>query len=166
MDEAPASGRLSAIAPHTDQGLFIWNCTSCRRRKVRCDRQYPCSHCQKSGTDCVFPASGRLPTRKRDLNAEQSSKQRQIELLTRLRRLESVVKDFEAHHGEHTASRPTAGGVNTARSDPPSDSSCLGKMVPHRDQNLYVSSGFWASMMDEVRPFGANSHFEVSPSSV
>ncbi|KXH47602.1 hypothetical protein CNYM01_09453 [Colletotrichum nymphaeae SA-01] len=33
-------------------------CTACRRRKVGCDKKQPCHHCEKSGTDCVYPPEG------------------------------------------------------------------------------------------------------------
>ncbi|VEU19644.1 DEKNAAC100429 [Brettanomyces naardenensis] len=29
-------------------------CANCRRRKTKCDRRYPCSHCTKAGIKCVY----------------------------------------------------------------------------------------------------------------
>lgn len=33
------------------------SCSVCQRRKVKCDRVYPCAACTKSRLDCVFPPS-------------------------------------------------------------------------------------------------------------
>jgi hypothetical protein len=32
------------------------SCLECRRRKIRCDRAYPCSYCVKTKTNCAYPA--------------------------------------------------------------------------------------------------------------
>ncbi|KAK8025712.1 hypothetical protein PG990_003535 [Apiospora arundinis] len=34
------------------------SCERCRRRKIKCDRQQPCSGCTKAGTQCVISGSG------------------------------------------------------------------------------------------------------------
>ena len=37
------------------------SCAVCRSRKVRCDKQSPCSNCRRANIPCVFPASDRPP---------------------------------------------------------------------------------------------------------
>lgn len=32
------------------------SCLECRRRKIKCDRAYPCSYCIKTKTNCAYPA--------------------------------------------------------------------------------------------------------------
>lgn len=32
------------------------SCLECRRRKIKCDRAYPCSYCVKTKTNCAYPA--------------------------------------------------------------------------------------------------------------
>lgn len=32
------------------------SCNECRRRKIKCDRAYPCSYCVKTKTKCAYPA--------------------------------------------------------------------------------------------------------------
>lgn len=94
----------------------MWSCVNCRRRKVRCDRRYPCAPCTKNRTDCVFPLAGRLPRRSRDANHPNHTahSQKQAELLGRLRRLEAMVGDLGSQV-EHVAV------VN--QGDPPGQSS-------------------------------------------
>jgi hypothetical protein len=65
---------------------------TCRRRKVKCDKQFPCSNCSKVGQQCVFPAPGRAPRRPRAGGKVVS--EREAELLKRLRRLEGVVEEL------------------------------------------------------------------------
>jgi hypothetical protein len=82
--------------------LKIWSCINCRRRKVRCDRRHPCAPCSRNKTECVFPISGRIPRRDRNLNYPNPPAQRQADLLGRLRRLEAMVGDLgsQVEHAE------------------------------------------------------------------
>lgn len=92
----------------SQDGLKIWSCVTCRRRKVRCDRRDPCAHCVKQGIQCHFPVTGRLPRRSRDPAAASISDssttgggkgevgvgKKQMDLMTRVRRLESLVTEL------------------------------------------------------------------------
>ena len=84
------------------EGLKVWSCVNCRRRKVRCDRRHPCAPCIRNKTECVFPISGRIPRRGRDANYPNPPAQKQAELLGRLRRLEAMVGDLGSQV-EHAA---------------------------------------------------------------
>lgn len=73
------------------------SCVTCRRRKVRCDKHMPCGNCRKAQIQCVFPAPGRAPRRPRakDPNAPpKQTSERELELMKRLRKLESIVEDL------------------------------------------------------------------------
>lgn len=73
------------------------SCVTCRRRKVRCDKQMPCTTCRRALIPCIFPAPGRKPRqpRPRDPNAppKQFSK-REVELVKRLKKLEGIVEEL------------------------------------------------------------------------
>jgi hypothetical protein len=84
------------------EGLKVWSCVNCRRRKVRCDRRHPCAPCNRNKTECIFPISGRIPRRGRDANYPNPPVQKQAELLGRLRRLEAMVGDLGSQV-EHAA---------------------------------------------------------------
>jgi hypothetical protein len=99
---APGSG-TPALNPRS--------CVTCRRRKVRCDKQMPCSNCRRALIPCVFPAPGRAPRqpRPKDPNAPpKSSSQREVELIKRLKKLEGIVEELsgqiEVESGERGAS--------------------------------------------------------------
>lgn len=98
------------------EGLKVWSCVNCRRRKVRCDRRHPCAPCTRGKTECIFPVSGRIPRRSHNAKYPNHSAQKQAELAGRLRRLEAMVGDLgsQVEHaaavsqGNHTAERSTS----------------------------------------------------------
>lgn len=151
------------------------SCTTCRRRKVRCDKKHPCSNCHKAGIECVFPGPGRAPRR--------SKKPPDTELLARLRRLEGVVQslgkglDGEESHVEDNDTTnkeetpiPTQPEPSSSVGLPESAASILdcrklkkggdgisglerefGHLVVSEGRSRYVSNRFWSSLTEEVR---------------
>ncbi|KAJ5601288.1 hypothetical protein N7510_010822 [Penicillium lagena] len=65
------------------------SCVTCRRRKVRCNKRSPCSNCVKAGIDCIFPPPGRAP--------RKAKRPPDVELLSRLRRLEGVIEHLSGN---------------------------------------------------------------------
>ncbi|KAH6900452.1 fungal-specific transcription factor domain-containing protein [Thelonectria olida] len=138
---APGSSGAPAINPRS--------CVTCRRRKVRCDKQMPCSNCRRAQIPCVFPAPGRAPRqpRPRDPNAPpKNSSQRELELMKRLRKLEGIVEDLSGQievesggKGPSTASspdathNPQAGGQERAATLPPRQTSSAALFGCHSD---------------------------------
>ncbi len=137
------------------------SCVTCRRRKVRCNKENPCANCARAGIECVFPGPGRAP--------RKSRKPPDAELLARLRRLEGVVHSLGAQVDEHGVLAPAAPagsadirarfGEGPGGESPTSDRSDskrqsmdkgLGRLVISDDRSRYVSNSFWASMSDEV----------------
>lgn len=156
-------------APH----LNPRSCTTCRRRKVRCNKHEPCANCVKAGIECIFPGPGRAP--------RKSRKPPDAELLSRLRRLEGVVnnlgagagagvdgdavaglaalmgsKDVRARFGEQHHHQQTRAGESPgsdhddSRRNSASVERKLGRLVISDDRSRYVSNTFWTAMSDEV----------------
>jgi len=80
----------------------ILSCVQCQRRKVRCDRRFPCANCVRAAVDCVAGDSVAPRPRRRRFPER--------ELLERLRYYEGLLRqngiDFEPLHqpagaGEH-----------------------------------------------------------------
>lgn len=87
--QAPGGSGQPALNPRS--------CVTCRKRKVRCDKQMPCSNCRRAQIPCAFPAPGRAPRqpRPKDPNAPpKNSSQRELELMKRLRKLEGIVEEL------------------------------------------------------------------------
>ena len=150
--QATRNGSTSSLNPRS--------CVTCRRRKVRCDKRYPCSNCIKQGIECIFPGPGRAPRKPR--------KNPDSELLLRLRRLEGVVKSLGAQVDEDgsitqppramamvqdqmsqyssgESPEPPEGGPK-----PMSIDKHVGRLVINDGRSRYVSNQFWASMGDEI----------------
>ncbi|KAK5227739.1 hypothetical protein LTR47_008546 [Exophiala xenobiotica] len=137
------------------------SCVTCRRRKVRCNKENPCANCVRAGIGCVFPAPGRAP--------RKSKKTPDVELLARLRRLEGVVHSLGAQVDDNGLVSPSITGSADIRArafgdtqsgdSPTSDRSDskrqsidrnLGRLVINDDRSRYVSNTFWTSMSDEI----------------
>ncbi|KAL6831516.1 fungal-specific transcription factor domain-containing protein [Trichoderma sp. SZMC 28015] len=115
--------------PSESQGSVVssWSCFNCRRRKSRCNRQSPCGFCSKAGVECLYPFSGRMPTRQHNSatasvpssRAPRPRKRSEVqvqELLSRLRQLESVVDGMKAQaRDEDSTPRHTNSGNVPAR---------------------------------------------------
>ncbi|KAI3336881.1 hypothetical protein HD806DRAFT_517885 [Xylariaceae sp. AK1471] len=155
-----------------------WSCFPCRRRKIRCDRRYPCSHCLKGDLDCGFPVSGRTPTRRYDLPSFASKKEKQDDLLGRLRRLEGFVEKLgteiegDVQSGETSLRGSTqplnprwlipGGGSQSERAlgsehnqmaitDLAHVTQELGTLVMRDNESIYVGNWLWGVICDEVK---------------
>ncbi|KAI0099673.1 hypothetical protein GGR51DRAFT_576269 [Nemania sp. FL0031] len=147
-----------------------WSCFPCRRRKIRCDRRYPCSHCLKGDLVCGFPVSGRTPTRRHDLPSFTSRKEKQDDLLGRLRRLEGFVAKLgteldSGHRGGEASSREGSraqdfemrldGEPQNRRQKTDMDIAHvtreLGTLVTHDNESIYVGNWLWGVICDEVK---------------
>lgn len=72
------------LLPVMTPSLQKYSCELCARRKVKCDRLEPCSHCSKSQSECIYrpPAPSRRH-RKRPADEELLSKFTEYEGLLR-----------------------------------------------------------------------------------
>jgi hypothetical protein len=153
------------------------SCTTCRKRKVRCDKRHPCANCTKANIVCLFPGPGRAPRRSR--------KPPDTELLARLRRLEGVVqslgKGIEDEGGggggvieagiEVESPKPTGKddgskrgcalhhdgglfGLHSANREMEQSENMVkefGRLSVEGGRSRYVSNKFWVSLSEEVR---------------
>ena len=129
------------------------SCTHCRQRKVKCDRLYPCQHCQRSNLTCVFPERARHPRKKRD-----GPKASNDELLHRLRRMEELIVKIEGGKDESSlksiapSSQDSVSG-SQSRSAQSSRSPSIaneGTDQPEDSLNRYIGNSFLRSLTMEV----------------
>ena len=170
---SPTSGQPS------NSHLNPRSCTTCRKRKVRCDKRHPCANCTKASIECIFPGPGRAPRRSR--------KPPDSELLARLRRLEGVVQSLgkgaeeaaEEHNDADAADGASPISVEDGEENEPKKEDAekahsrfiahmtenLATKAPNPDEKLvkefgrlvvedgrsrYVSNKFWSSLGEEV----------------
>lgn len=145
---------------------YARTCSSCRQRKIKCDRQRPCINCSRSGVECIYPPGrGRAPKRPR--NAVN------VQLSHRLTRLESIIRSFEYHQNQGSSTPHSAAPVTlsspadsrlsetsripfvpgTSNSDSgDSIEQHLGRLLIDETRSYYVSNVLWANLGDEVCP--------------
>ncbi|TFB06975.1 Bikaverin cluster transcription factor bik5 [Trichoderma ghanense] len=141
--------------------LNPYSCLSCRKRKKKCDRVYPCVNCRRVGAECLF-VPRRPSTRPRTTQG----------MLERLQHLEGVIGHLRDNYSQvakqpssqQAEVRPTP-DIREADSTPHSDSANgggsqndalgelgteLGRLAIGDGQSRYISSSFWASLDEEV----------------
>ncbi|KAI1413146.1 fungal-specific transcription factor domain-containing protein [Hypoxylon sp. FL1857] len=154
MDSQPTAN--TASRPPAPQSKPL-SCTNCRTRKLKCSREYPCSHCQRSGAECVFPTRKRIRKPRKNKNSE---------LLQRLSRLESIVGNvgLAALAGDDVAAsvsgpptspsaaaRPAVESVlRQAQATPGGTQDDWQKALQASKASRYLSGEFWSSLCVEV----------------
>lgn len=139
------------------------SCAFCRQRRKKCDRQEPCSNCQKlgRGTNCVYPPGpGRSPKRPRQhIDPNVLSRLDQLESI--INRLQSQVESqpdsspsSKSSSGQDLLSLPDRAPLLTG-ADPPgrpevTTNQQLGRLVIDDTRSYYVSNISWASLGNEV----------------
>ena len=154
--KSSASDEQSHAAVGTSRKLA--SCNLCRRRKVRCDKANPCSNCLRAGVVCVSTTLSRVPR-----GRHGSRRKPDGELLKRIAKLENLVKNLEAESGGvPPVASPVSSGdtqpgfevsdrAKSSESKPRISESSTSSPKDHLDR--YLSSSFWVTLSDEVRPY-------------
>lgn len=138
------------------------SCTLCRQRKVKCDRQQPCSCCIRSRFECTYPfGPGRAPKRPRNtstLNAQVMDKLRSLEQV--IKRLTSEREAAFGGYGAPTGGPVGASTVMQVREKPRAGSELLkadtsveqqfGRLIVQDTRSHYISSILWANLANEA----------------
>lgn len=123
MDNTIASSTSPDSQPNPEANLSSTSglsvvrvsCVTCRRRKVKCDKLSPCSHCLKSQIHCEYTPRKRAPKRPR----KGIDSAREAELLSRLHKLEGKWTNTRGtvivQHKANSQSRHSKGTRRTPR---------------------------------------------------
>ncbi|KAF7543123.1 hypothetical protein G7Z17_g10996 [Cylindrodendrum hubeiense] len=171
----PTAGDTVAapLRPH-----HLRSCIHCRQRKVKCDREHPCSNCVRAKQPCSYPAG-------RGRAAKRPRKTLEGPLLDRLHRLESIIGTLATQGGARLASGDASPGTDTdtdmlpgsAAAGQPSSSTqagashdvlqtppsasgtaspdasidqTLGRLMIDDHRSYYVSNIMWANLGNEI----------------
>ena len=128
------------------------SCEACNERKVRCDKQNPCSTCQATGVVCVPIQRKRLP---RGRHVKENK-----ELRDRLARLESLIGSDHPSPASTSTSKSSAATNTSPFSGIPSrigPDESLAATASSRIQPptslsppRYLANGFWNDLADKV----------------
>ncbi|KAL4909648.1 fungal-specific transcription factor domain-containing protein [Aspergillus multicolor] len=108
---------LELVAKHLNA------CNKCAARKVRCDKQEPCSTCQRSGAECIYPAIVHRPRKRRFQCSHEA-------LLGKLREYEDLLRGAGVPFDPFAPSETSA---ETPNVEPPS---CDQHRVQDQDQYI------------------------------
>ncbi|KAH8698681.1 fungal-specific transcription factor domain-containing protein [Talaromyces proteolyticus] len=146
------------------------SCVTCRSRKVRCDKQSPCSNCRRANIACVVPSTDRPPRWARRLdritnNAASASDPRVNQVMERLHTLEGLVKELSGQLEQANATANSTVASSSGDTEPPQENSSntspanvqnkFGRLVlQDASSSRYISSGFWSRVgyeLDELK---------------
>ncbi|KAJ5195941.1 hypothetical protein N7449_006420 [Penicillium cf. viridicatum] len=135
--------------PSLDMPRAIRSCFFCRSRKVKCNRQKPCTNCLRAGSECLYPPGpGRAPKRPRRALYER--------VVDRLAHLEALVRRLDTEVGSGQLLPSVAPESPTTSTAIASDDGSrqlkqqFGRLVIDETRSCYVSNILWASLGDEI----------------
>lgn len=92
------AGATAAVPRIRRRNRMITSCLECRRRKLKCDKQHPCTNCTKSSRDCLFLAPA----------LDSASQLKLTEIKEKMGSLERVLEQDVAKKGTKIGSRKAA----------------------------------------------------------
>lgn len=111
-------------------------CQACQRKKIKCDRTFPCGQCTRSHLTCV-PSSRKQRVRHAGRKAVDG------ELRSRIAKLESLVESLSSDsRGPHDKILNGEDASNATRTSPVD----LGSPITGK----YIANNFWSSLTAEV----------------
>ncbi|KAH7150336.1 fungal-specific transcription factor domain-containing protein [Dactylonectria estremocensis] len=129
----------------------VLSCASCRQRKLKCDRNQPCSNCLARDAECTY-ASGRRG------RGFPQSRGGNPQLEDRIRRLEQLISTMASQTPQQAESNSASSNKQKASSNATSSYSDPaelleikpGRMMASDNQTTYVSGTHWAALCNEV----------------
>ena len=105
-------------AGNTQARLHQISCTTCRQRKVKCDKLQRCSNCVKAGGECAYAIPAR--PKRRIGNGKAPEDVSREELIQRVRRYEALfrkhgVKIDVPNHERNVGNSPTSENVTAPK---------------------------------------------------
>lgn len=127
------------------------SCSTCRLKKIRCDKRMPCCHCVKANLQCSFPSQRKARERKPHFRnravvpVAAGSDNFDDGLASRLQSLESQVSSLRIQLGEAKAENAASPKYELVKRMPSSPgASSIGG-------SSRIKFSFWMSINSEVR---------------
>ncbi|KAF7537706.1 hypothetical protein G7054_g3525 [Neopestalotiopsis clavispora] len=163
--ESKVDSNSPGTAGSGHKATYKLSCSLCRSRKIKCDRVFPCCHCVRSGSECVFPQRKRMNRPRKTKNSE---------LLNRISRLENIVgnvnmetlRDMDMSDLQvltELKAQVVANEKPPAQQASSTEASTAPKPVAHEAQaakspeakgaihpSQYISGDFWTNLVGEV----------------
>ncbi|EXJ82698.1 hypothetical protein A1O3_06512 [Capronia epimyces CBS 606.96] len=143
-----------------DRPPKAFSCTRCFERKVKCDKQSPCSNCLKANGECVFRVPP-APRRRKKRSAEET-------LVARLKKCEELLHSMGVDVDGSTtptitpaatttdppdsASQPSAESSSSLRQYFSTSCSKTGQLIVDHGKSRFIDNNLWTSVSTEVLP--------------
>ena len=118
------NGKVDSAEPSGVGGkpLQKHSCSTCARRKVKCDRHEPCTSCLKTKSHCLYSSVTPLPRRrKRPAQEDLFARLRRYEGLLRKNNIDFTRSDGWIHSGTAINDRQTVPSTSAVTKDAESD---------------------------------------------
>ena len=123
----------------TDRLSLAKPCNACRRRKVRCDKNQPCSNCVKHGALCQFESDNSGIGIGGDQNV----------LHERIDKLERLIADMSSSYKGQSPRRLSPDMDSPSRSSRDDDESTpRGVLITEPHVSYYMNPSFWMNQQD------------------
>lgn len=144
---APApNGKSPPDNSPDDQSTMSYTCTTCARRKVKCDKLSPkCSTCQKARLNCHYQEPAPRKRKRKPVD----------DIHERLEQYEKILKQHNLLPGEEETTKPSPEATEDAfymqqQRWWPWGGSSGGKLVGGQGKSRYIDSNIWRNLGDEV----------------
>ncbi|EWG47595.1 hypothetical protein FVEG_07661 [Fusarium verticillioides 7600] len=155
------SSTSDSPVPTPSDPLPLRSCTYYRYRKVKCDRQQPCSNCLRVKLNCSYPAG-------RGRAAKKSTRTLDTRLVDRLQRLENTIKELTSQVEATTDAVPSGNNIDVDEIEPhhgvvgnslsggdgaahdASTNQQLGRLMIDDSKSYYISNILWANLGNEI----------------
>jgi Fungal Zn(2)-Cys(6) binuclear cluster domain len=109
-------------------------CISCRSRKLKCDKSYPCSNCQARSVECKQQQLvHNRGVRKRDIPSNTDASSTLTAILSRLERIEATIGKNALEELQPTSPPPRSSETRTDFGHDPGTSTALAEAQSHSD---------------------------------
>ena len=161
-NNAPPLPRLVPIAPAVNPPsqaqqqqdanppeLMPSTCVTCARRKVKCDKQNPCSACRKARLQCTY----QTPTPRRRKRKPVEDIQDRLDRYERLLKTNNLLPASDDN--KQSPGRSRSDGPPSPSSTPGGASgpqSRTGTLLAGSGKTRYVDSNIWSNLSDDLHP--------------
>jgi hypothetical protein len=138
----PAAGRR---APLTSRTRIERSCILCHRRKVKCNKQLPCSTCIRSGVLCCYP-----PGEKHEIRKNRTTISDIINRLGQLERTIVAISSSDDQLRNHDSAQPVVESRSPDQDSATTTVSREGTLWDNGYSSRYVNDVLLSRVLEEV----------------
>ncbi|KAL8822584.1 MAG: hypothetical protein Q9191_006680 [Dirinaria sp. TL-2023a] len=121
----------------------LLSCSECRRRKLKCDRNFPCLSCtrRRDEASCTY---------ERAKNGLERERERRLQAEARLEHLERLVQQW-AQHGDGSAAHDNTVSGQLTDQHVNQEEPSMESNAPSSDGLVFNGSTHWSAMLEDIQ---------------